>query len=111
MMSEPRERPMHSIIQETCIKHRSIARSKRLLRIEASVRMQKSGEEADSRTTKETEPQGKDIFAWEPSDMTSVPRRIIKHTLNANPSVTPISHKRKSNSDKRSSRVAQGWHS
>ncbi|GKB28517.1 reverse transcriptase domain-containing protein [Tanacetum coccineum] len=29
----------------------------------------------------------KDIFAWEPSDMTGVPRRIIKHALNANPSV------------------------
>nr|GEX73232.1 reverse transcriptase domain-containing protein [Tanacetum cinerariifolium] len=31
-----------------------------------------------------------DIFAWELSDMTGVPRRIIKHLLNANPSVTLI---------------------
>ncbi|GJR65904.1 hypothetical protein Tco_0011969 [Tanacetum coccineum] len=36
-----------------------------------------------------------DIFAWEPSDMTGMPRRIIKHTLNANPSVTLISQKRR----------------
>nr|GEV11132.1 reverse transcriptase domain-containing protein [Tanacetum cinerariifolium] len=36
-----------------------------------------------------------DIFAWEPSDMTEVPKRIIKHSLNANPSVTPISQKRR----------------
>ncbi|GKE11833.1 hypothetical protein Tco_1415384 [Tanacetum coccineum] len=35
------------------------------------------------------------IFAWEPSDMTGVPKRIIKHSLNANPSVKPISQKRK----------------
>nr|GFA41784.1 reverse transcriptase domain-containing protein [Tanacetum cinerariifolium] len=28
-----------------------------------------------------------DIFAWEPSDMTGVPKRIIKHSINANPSV------------------------
>ncbi|GJS53389.1 hypothetical protein Tco_0626751 [Tanacetum coccineum] len=28
-----------------------------------------------------------EFFAWEPSDMTGVPRRIIKHTLNANTSV------------------------
>ncbi|GJY50089.1 reverse transcriptase domain-containing protein [Tanacetum coccineum] len=36
-----------------------------------------------------------DIFAWEPSDMTGVPKRIIKHSLNANPSVTPVSQKRR----------------
>nr|GEU80122.1 protein NYNRIN-like [Tanacetum cinerariifolium] len=35
------------------------------------------------------------IFAWEPSDMTRVPKRIIKHTLNANPSTTPVSQKRR----------------
>ncbi|GJR74526.1 hypothetical protein Tco_0086891 [Tanacetum coccineum] len=27
----------------------------------------------------------KDIFAWEPADMTGVPKRIIKHSLNVNP--------------------------
>ncbi|GJX88511.1 reverse transcriptase domain-containing protein [Tanacetum coccineum] len=37
----------------------------------------------------------KDIFAWEPSDMTCVPRRIIKHALNANLSITPVSQKRR----------------
>ncbi|GKE36636.1 reverse transcriptase domain-containing protein [Tanacetum coccineum] len=37
----------------------------------------------------------KDIFTWEPSDMTGVPKRIIKHSLNANPSVKPISQKRR----------------
>ncbi|GJZ10737.1 reverse transcriptase domain-containing protein [Tanacetum coccineum] len=29
------------------------------------------------------------VFAWEPSDMTGVPRRIIEHTLNVNPSMDP----------------------
>nr|GEW70920.1 putative RNA-directed DNA polymerase, eukaryota, reverse transcriptase zinc-binding domain protein [Tanacetum cinerariifolium] len=33
------------------------------------------------------------IFAWEPADMTGVPKRIIKHSLNVNPSVTPVSQK------------------
>ncbi|GKB83927.1 hypothetical protein Tco_0950822 [Tanacetum coccineum] len=37
----------------------------------------------------------KDIFAWESSDMIGVPRRIIKNALNANPSITPVSQKRK----------------
>nr|GEV07173.1 reverse transcriptase domain-containing protein [Tanacetum cinerariifolium] len=37
----------------------------------------------------------KDIFAWKPADMTWVPKRIIKHSLNANPSVTPVSQKRR----------------
>ncbi|GKD99529.1 reverse transcriptase domain-containing protein [Tanacetum coccineum] len=36
-----------------------------------------------------------DIFAWEPSNMTGVPKRIIKHSLNANPSITPVSQKRR----------------
>ncbi|GJR04998.1 hypothetical protein Tco_0527982 [Tanacetum coccineum] len=36
----------------------------------------------------------KNIFAWEPSYMTRVPKRIIKHSLNANLSVTPVSQKR-----------------
>ncbi|GJU90017.1 reverse transcriptase domain-containing protein [Tanacetum coccineum] len=36
-----------------------------------------------------------DIFAWEPSDMTGVPKRIIKHSLHANPSVTPVRQKRR----------------
>ncbi|PWA72965.1 reverse transcriptase domain-containing protein [Artemisia annua] len=36
-----------------------------------------------------------DIFAWEPSDMTGVPRLIIEHSLNANPSVDPVCQKRR----------------
>nr|GEV46272.1 hypothetical protein [Tanacetum cinerariifolium] len=36
----------------------------------------------------------KDIFAWKPLDMTGVLKRIIKHSLNANPSVTLVSQKR-----------------
>ncbi|GJS93837.1 reverse transcriptase domain-containing protein [Tanacetum coccineum] len=36
----------------------------------------------------------KDIFAWEPADMTGVLKTIINHSLNANPLVTPVSQKR-----------------
>ncbi|GJW09110.1 reverse transcriptase domain-containing protein, partial [Tanacetum coccineum] len=36
-----------------------------------------------------------DIFAWEPSDMTGVPKRIIKHSLNANSLEKPVSQKRR----------------
>lgn len=36
-----------------------------------------------------------DVFAWEPSDMTGVPRRIIEHNLNANPTVNPVCQKRR----------------
>ncbi|GKA20724.1 reverse transcriptase domain-containing protein [Tanacetum coccineum] len=35
-----------------------------------------------------------DVFAWEPTDMTGIPRRIIEHSLNVNPSVEPIAQKR-----------------
>ncbi|GJU75073.1 reverse transcriptase domain-containing protein [Tanacetum coccineum] len=36
-----------------------------------------------------------DVFAWEPSDMVGVPKRIAKHTLNVNPSITPVAQKRR----------------
>ncbi|GJR65370.1 hypothetical protein Tco_0011435 [Tanacetum coccineum] len=36
-----------------------------------------------------------DVFALEPTDMTGIPRRIIKHSLNVNPSVEPVAQKRK----------------
>ncbi|GJX33498.1 reverse transcriptase domain-containing protein [Tanacetum coccineum] len=36
-----------------------------------------------------------DVFAWEPADMTGVPRRIIEHVLNVNPSIEPVAQKRK----------------
>ncbi|GJU57913.1 reverse transcriptase domain-containing protein [Tanacetum coccineum] len=35
------------------------------------------------------------VFAWEPSDMTGVPRRIIEHTLNVNPSLDHVCQKRR----------------
>ncbi|GKC85710.1 reverse transcriptase domain-containing protein, partial [Tanacetum coccineum] len=35
------------------------------------------------------------VFAWEPSDMTGVPRRIIEHALNVNPSLDPVCQKRR----------------
>ncbi|GJZ39995.1 reverse transcriptase domain-containing protein [Tanacetum coccineum] len=34
-----------------------------------------------------------DIFAWEPTDMTGVPRRIIEHKLNVNTSIKPTRQK------------------
>nr|GFA34287.1 reverse transcriptase domain-containing protein [Tanacetum cinerariifolium]GFA34326.1 reverse transcriptase domain-containing protein [Tanacetum cinerariifolium] len=36
-----------------------------------------------------------DVFAWEPSDMTGVPKRIIKHSLNADPLEKPVSQKKR----------------
>ncbi|GJU19855.1 hypothetical protein Tco_1153197 [Tanacetum coccineum] len=37
----------------------------------------------------------KDVFAWQPSDMIGVSRRIIQHSLNVNLSITPVAQKRK----------------
>nr|GEX65004.1 hypothetical protein [Tanacetum cinerariifolium] len=36
-----------------------------------------------------------DIFAWEPSDMTGVPKRYIKHSMNVNPLERPVTQKRR----------------
>ncbi|GJY15173.1 hypothetical protein Tco_0385595 [Tanacetum coccineum] len=36
-----------------------------------------------------------EVFAWEPSDMTGVPRKIIEHSLNVNPSLEPFLPKRR----------------
>nr|GEV88858.1 reverse transcriptase domain-containing protein [Tanacetum cinerariifolium] len=36
-----------------------------------------------------------EIFAWEPPDMTGVPWRIIKHTLNINPFIKPMCQKQR----------------
>ena len=36
------------------------------------------------------------MFTWQPSDMTGVPRRLIKHHLNVNVSDTPVAQKRRS---------------
>ncbi|GKB88846.1 reverse transcriptase domain-containing protein [Tanacetum coccineum] len=35
------------------------------------------------------------VFAWEPSDMTGVPQRIIEHTLNVNPSLDLVCQKQR----------------
>nr|GEY71724.1 reverse transcriptase domain-containing protein [Tanacetum cinerariifolium] len=35
------------------------------------------------------------VFAWEPANMTGIPRRIIEHTLNVNPTIEPIVQKRR----------------
>ncbi|GJZ73307.1 reverse transcriptase domain-containing protein [Tanacetum coccineum] len=42
------------------------------------------------------------VFAWEPSDMTGVPRRIIEHALNVNPSLDPVCQKRRTFSTEKS---------
>ncbi|GKB01382.1 hypothetical protein Tco_0829426 [Tanacetum coccineum] len=36
-----------------------------------------------------------DVFAWQPSDIVGVPRRVIKHALNVNVSVSPVAQKRR----------------
>ncbi|GJT05336.1 reverse transcriptase domain-containing protein [Tanacetum coccineum] len=36
-----------------------------------------------------------EVFAWEPSDIVGVPRRLIEHTLNVNTSVEPVCQKRR----------------
>ncbi|GJS52426.1 reverse transcriptase domain-containing protein [Tanacetum coccineum] len=41
-----------------------------------------------------------EVFAWEPSDMTGVPRKIIEHSLNVNPSLEPFCQKRRTFSTK-----------
>ncbi|GKB63998.1 hypothetical protein Tco_0920184 [Tanacetum coccineum] len=36
-----------------------------------------------------------DVFAWQPSDMAGVPRRLIKHALNVNNFVPTVAKKRR----------------
>nr|GEU32152.1 reverse transcriptase domain-containing protein [Tanacetum cinerariifolium] len=36
-----------------------------------------------------------DVFAWEPADMTGIPKRFIEHSLNVKPSVEPVAQKRR----------------
>ncbi|GKD89162.1 reverse transcriptase domain-containing protein, partial [Tanacetum coccineum] len=43
-----------------------------------------------------------EVFAWEPTDMTGVPRRIIEHPLNVNPSLEPFCQKRRTFSPEKS---------
>ncbi|GJR98356.1 reverse transcriptase domain-containing protein [Tanacetum coccineum] len=47
------------------------------------------------------------VFAWEPSDMTGVPRRIIEHALNVNPSLDPVCQKRRTFSMEKSGVVTK----
>ncbi|GJR02451.1 reverse transcriptase domain-containing protein [Tanacetum coccineum] len=37
----------------------------------------------------------KDVFAWQPSDMVGITRRVIQHSLNVNVSITPIAQKQR----------------
>ncbi|GJV02423.1 reverse transcriptase domain-containing protein [Tanacetum coccineum] len=46
-----------------------------------------------------------EVFAWEPADMTGVPRRIIEHSLNVNPSLEPFCQKRRTFSPEKSKAV------
>ncbi|GJZ26125.1 reverse transcriptase domain-containing protein [Tanacetum coccineum] len=46
-----------------------------------------------------------EVFAWEPADMTGVPRRIIEHSLNVNPSLEPFCQKRRTFSPEKSEAV------
>ncbi|GKA64610.1 reverse transcriptase domain-containing protein [Tanacetum coccineum] len=46
-----------------------------------------------------------EVFAWEPSDMTGVPRKIIEHSLNVNPSLDPFCQKRRTFSPEKSEAV------
>nr|GEV88570.1 hypothetical protein [Tanacetum cinerariifolium] len=39
--------------------------------------------------------ENKDVFAWQPSDMAGIPRRISQHSLNVNPSIAPMPQKRR----------------
>ncbi|GKC25673.1 reverse transcriptase domain-containing protein, partial [Tanacetum coccineum] len=46
-----------------------------------------------------------EVFAWEPSDMTGVPRKIIEHPLNVNPSLDPFCQKRRTFSPEKSKAI------
>ncbi|GJX54052.1 hypothetical protein Tco_0282421 [Tanacetum coccineum] len=46
-----------------------------------------------------------EVFAWEPADMTGVPRRIIEHSLNVNPSLEPFCQKKRTFSPEKSEAV------
>ncbi|GKA04372.1 reverse transcriptase domain-containing protein [Tanacetum coccineum] len=49
----------------------------------------------------------KDVFAWEPADMTGVPKRIIKHSLNVNPADKPIAQKRRTFSEEKKQAITR----
>jgi len=43
-----------------------------------------------------------DVFAWQTSDMTGVPRELAEHALNANPNIVPIRQKKRGMAQDRS---------
>ncbi|XP_071699266.1 uncharacterized protein [Rutidosis leptorrhynchoides] len=43
-----------------------------------------------------------DIFAWQPSDMTGVPREVAEHRLNVNPNIHPVCQKKRGMAPERS---------
>ncbi|GJR58367.1 hypothetical protein Tco_1500529 [Tanacetum coccineum] len=47
-----------------------------------------------------------EVFAWEPADMTGVPRKVIEHALNVNPSLDPVCQKRRTFSQKKKKKKA-----
>ncbi|GJZ63587.1 reverse transcriptase domain-containing protein [Tanacetum coccineum] len=48
-----------------------------------------------------------EVFSWEPSDMTGIPRKIIEHALNVNPSLDPVCQKRRTFSPEKSEAVTK----
>ncbi|GKE52719.1 reverse transcriptase domain-containing protein [Tanacetum coccineum] len=48
-----------------------------------------------------------EVFSWEPANMTGVPRKVIKHALNMNPSLDPICQKRRTFSLEKSGAVTK----
>ncbi|GKF43453.1 hypothetical protein Tco_0130005, partial [Tanacetum coccineum] len=59
-------------------------------------------EEDPPRTVRSNE-----VFAWEPTDMTGVPRKVIDHALNVNPSLDPVCQKRRTFSLEKSGAVTK----
>ncbi|GKA15945.1 reverse transcriptase domain-containing protein [Tanacetum coccineum] len=48
-----------------------------------------------------------EVFAWEPADMTGVPRKVIEYALNVNPSLDPVCQKRRTFSPEKSGAVTK----
>ncbi|GJR63321.1 reverse transcriptase domain-containing protein [Tanacetum coccineum] len=48
-----------------------------------------------------------EVFAWEPADMTGVPRKVIEHALNVNPSLDPVCQKRRTFSPEKGGAVTK----
>ncbi|GJX62723.1 reverse transcriptase domain-containing protein [Tanacetum coccineum] len=59
------------------------------------------------RTTNNALKGNMEVFAWEPADMTGVPRKVIEHALNVNPSLDPVCQKRRTFSPEKSRAVTE----